>query len=354
MTTSKTITAVDAHAGGMHGRVVIGGVGVLAVPGATMFEKKQHMERHQDWFRRLMLREPRGNPSAMVNLVLPPTRPEAAAGVIIMEQSQYYPSMSGSNIMCVTTVLLECGVVAMHEPVTTLMLETPAGLVAIEARCESGRVRSVTIENVPAFATHLDVPVEVAGLGTVDVDVAWGGMFYVIADGARLGFRLTAEEGAAIVEAGEQIRAAARAQIAVAHPDNSAINVIEATLLYAPPKITFNSGRSAVVVPSPTKGAASRAVLDRSPCGTGTCALMATRHARGALHVGDEFRQEGILDTIFVGRVLEETQVGGLRAIRPSISGRAWITGFAQYVLADDDPFPEGFMVGDIWPMENA
>ena len=178
MTTSKTITAVDAHAGGMHGRVVIGGVGVLAVPGATMFEKKQHMERHQDWFRRLMLREPRGNPSAMVNLVLPPTRPEAAAGVIIMEQSQYYPSMSGSNIMCVTTVLLECGVVAMHEPVTTLMLETPAGLVAIEARCESGRVRSVTIENVPAFATHLDVPVEVAGLGTVDVDVAWGGMFY--------------------------------------------------------------------------------------------------------------------------------------------------------------------------------
>ena len=271
-----------------------------------------------------------------------------------MEQSQYYPSMSGSNIMCVTTVLLECGVVAMVEPVTVLTLETPAGLVAIEARCEAGRVRSVTIENVPAFAAHLDVPIEVAGLGTVSVDVAWGGMFYVIADGARLGFRLTADEGAAIVEAGEQIRAAAREQITVAHPENPAINVIEATLLHAPPKLSANSGRSAVVVPSPTKGAASRAVLDRSPCGTGTCALMAARHARGALKVGDEFRQEGILDTIFVGRVLEETQIGAVRAIRPSISGRAWITGFAHYVLADDDPFPEGFMVGDIWPMERA
>ena len=348
---SQMITAVDAHAAGMFGRVVVGGVGSLHVPGSTMFEKKRHMEQHQDWFRRLMLREPRGNPAAMVNLVLPPTDETADAGVLIMEQSEYYPSMSGSNVMCVVTVLLECGIVRMVEPQTRLTLETPAGLVTVLADCEAGRVTGVTITNVPSFAFRLDAPLEVAGLGTVSVDVSWGGMFYVIADGTRLGFRLTADEGADIVSAGERIRAAAREQIAVAHPENTAINVIENTLLFGPPRNAANSGRSAVVVPSPT-GRSNRAsgILDRSPCGTGTSAQIATLHARGRLGVGAEFRQEGILDTVFVARVVEETRVGTYPAIVPSIRGRAWITGFAQYVLAPDDPFPEGFMVGDIWP----
>src|SRR5688500_7036938 len=189
---SQMITAVDAHAAGMFGRVVIGGVGALHVPGRTMFERKRHMEQHQDWFRRLMLREPRGNPAAMVNLVLPPADGTADAGVIIMEQSDYYPSMSGSNVMCVVTVLLECGIVRMSEPQTRLTLDTPAGLVTVLADCEAGRVTGVTITNVPSFAFCLDAPIEVAGLGTVAVDVSWGGMFYVIADGARLGLRLTA------------------------------------------------------------------------------------------------------------------------------------------------------------------
>ncbi len=346
------ITAVDAHAAGMFGRVVIGGVGSLHVPGKTMFEKKRHMEQNQDWFRRFMLREPRGNPAAMVNLVLPPTDESADAGVIIMEQSEYYPSMSGSNVMCVVTVLLECAIVPMVEPQTCLILETPAGLVSVLADCDAGRVTSVTITNVPAFAFCLDAPVEVAGLGTVLVDVSWGGMFYVIADGARLGFRLVADEGADIVSVGERIRAAAREQIAVAHPDNPEINVIEGTLLFGPPHRADNSGRSAVVVPSPMgRSARATGILDRSPCGTGTSAQIATLYARGRLSLETDFRQEGILDTVFVARALEETRVGPHTAIVPSIRGRAWITGFAQYVLAPDDPFPEGFMVGDIWPL---
>ncbi len=349
---SHMITAVDAHAAGMFGRVVIGGVGSLHVPGTTMFEKKRHMEQHQDWFRRFMLREPRGNPAAMVNLVLPPTDPSADAGVIIMEQSEYYPSMSGSNLMCVVTVLLECGVIRMEEPVTRLTLETPAGLVAVQANCEGGRVMDVTITNVPAFAATLDAPIEVAGLGTVSADVSWGGMFYVIADGERLGFRLTADEGADIVAVGERLRAAAREQVLVAHPENPAINMIEGTLLFAPPHSPDNSGRSAVVVPSPSgRGARTQGMLDRSPCGTGTSAQLATLHARGRLPLGTDFRQEGILDTVFVARAIEETRVGPHAAIVPSVRGRAWITGFAQYVLAPDDPFPEGFMVGDIWPL---
>ena len=349
---SHMITAVDAHAAGMFGRVVIGGVGSLHVPGRTMFEKKRHMEQHQDWFRRFMLREPRGNPAAMVNLVLPPTDPSADAGVIIMEQSEYYPSMSGSNLMCVVTVLLECGVIRMDEPITRLTLETPAGLVAVQADCEGGRVMGVTITNVPAFAATLDAPIEVAGLGTVSADVSWGGMFYVIADGETLGFRLTADEGADIVAVGERLRAAAREQVLVAHPENPAINMIEGTLLFAPPHSPDNSGRSAVVVPSPTgRGARTQGILDRSPCGTGTSAQLATLHARERLPLGTDFRQEGILDTVFVASAIEETRVGPHAAIIPSIRGRAWITGFAQYVLAPDDPFPEGFMVGDIWSL---
>jgi proline racemase len=349
---SRMVTAVDAHAAGMHGRVVVGGIGLLNVPGKTMFEKKRHLEQHGDAFRRFMLREPRGNPAAMVNLVLPPTDSAADAGVIIMEQSEYYPSMSGSNVMCVTTVLLECGFVEMHEPQTRLMLETPAGLVSVLADCEAGRVTGVTITNVPCFALRLDVPLEIGGVGTVLTDVAYGGMFYALADGGRLGFRLTPDEGADIVAMGERLRDAAREQIPIAHPENPGINVIEGTLFHGAPKHAANSSRSAVVVPSPSRrGEHTRAILDRSPCGTGTSAQLATLHARGRIGLDTEFRQEGILDTIFVGRAIEERRVGPHPAIVPSIRGQAWISAFCQYVLSPDDPFPEGFMVGDIWPM---
>lgn len=349
---SRMITAVDAHAAGMHGRVVIGGVGALDVPGASLFEKKRYLEQHGDGFRKLMLREPRGGPAAMVNLVLPPIDPAAAAGVIIMEQSEYYPSMSGSNVMCVTTVLLECGIVAMQEPRTQLTLETPAGLVAVTADCGGGRVTGVTITNVPCFAQHLGAAIEVAGVGTVAVDVAYGGMFYAIVDGGRLGFRLTPDEGADIVAVGERLRDAAREQLQVAHPENPGIDVIEGTLFHAPPRDPANSGRSAVVVPSPVRRREhTRAILDRSPCGTGTSAQLAALHARGRASVGDVFRQEGILDTIFTVQIVEERAVGAYAGIVPTIRGRAWISAFAQYVLAPDDPFPEGFMVGDVWPM---
>ena len=348
---TRTITAVDAHAAGMHGRVVVGGVGVLNVPGRTMFEKKRYLEQHQDDFRKLMLREPRGNPAAMVNLVLPPTDPAAHAGVIIMEQSEYYPPMSGSNVMCVTTVLLECGIVPMTEPHTRLVLETPAGLVSVVADCRDGRVFGVTITNVPCFAPRLDVPLEIEGIGSVPIDIGYGGMFYAIADGARLGLGLTPDEAADIVAIGERLRDAARAQIAVAHPDNSEINQIEGTLFHGPPHDPANSSRSAVVVPSPERRSRhTRAILDRSPCGTGTSAQLATLNARGQVRIGDELRQEGILGTVFVARALECGRVGPHRAVVPSIRGRAWITSFSQYVLVPDDPFPEGFTVGDVWP----
>lgn len=350
MRLARLIQAVDAHAGGEPGRVIVGGV--LDVPGATMFEKMRHLAEHGDALRRLMLREPRGYPAANCNVVLPPTHPEAQAGFVIMEQTEY-PGMSGTNTMCVATVLLETGMVPMREPVTELVLEAPAGLIRVRAECSGGRVTRVTFRNVPAFAVYLDRPVEVPQLGTVTVDVAWGGMFYVIADAAPLGLRLTPDEGRDIVRVSEMIKAAAREQLPVVHPEQPGFAGITIAQLSGPPSrpdahlknvVTVSTGRLDWSRPSTWTG-----VIDRSPCGTGTCARMATLHARGKLGLHEDFHHEGILGTVFTGRLVEETRVGPYRAVVPTLSGRAWITGFASYVVADDDPFPEGFTVGDIW-----
>lgn len=350
MRLARLIQAVDAHAGGEPGRVIVGGV--LDVPGATMFEKMRHLAEHGDALRRLMLREPRGYPAANCNVVLPPTHPEAQAGFVIMEQTEY-PGMSGTNTMCVATVLLETGMVPMREPVTELVLEAPAGLIRVRAECSGGRVTRVTFRNVPAFAVYLDRPVEVPQLGTVTVDVAWGGMFYVIADAAPLGLRLTPDEGRDIVRVSEMIKAAAREQLPVVHPEQPGFAGITIAQLSGPPSrpdahlknvVTVSTGRLDWSRPSTWTG-----VIDRSPCGTGTCARMATLHARGKLGLHEDFHHEGILGTVFTGRLVEETRVGPYRAVVPTLSGRAWVTGFASYVVADDDPFPEGFTVGDIW-----
>ncbi len=350
MKLSRMITAVDAHACGEPGRVIVGGV--LDVPGATMFEKMVYLREHHDDLRRRMLREPRGYPAANCNLVLAPTDPEADAGFVIMEQAEY-PAMSGSNTICVATVLIETGAVPVTEPVTELALDTPAGLVRIRAEVRGGKVTGVTFQNVPAFATHLDAVIEVPELGAVTVDVAWGGMFYVIAEAAPLGLTLTPDQGAEIARVGEMIKAAAREQLPVSHPENPAIEGITISQLWGPATHASATRRNAVVVstgqldwqrPMTWTGA-----IDRSPCGTGTCAAMAALHAKGRLGLGDELVHEGILGTLFTGRLVAETRVGDCPAIVPTLTGQAWITGFAHYVLDETDPFPEGFTVGDIW-----
>ena len=350
MQLSRVIQAVDAHAAGEPGRVIVGGV--LDVPGASMFEKMTWLQANADDLRLRMLREPRGYPAANCNLILPATTPEAAAGYVIMEQVEY-PGMSGTNTICVTTVLLETGMIPMTEPITELTLESPAGLIRLRCECRDGKVLSVTFRNVPAFATHLDAVVEVPTLGTVTVDVAYGGMFYVIADAEPFGLRLTPDEGRDITRITELIKAAAAEQLPVVHPEQPGFAGITIGQLSGPAHDPANSRRNAVTVstgrldfdrPSTWTGA-----IDRSPCGTGTSAKMAVLHAKGQLKVGDRFRHEGILGTVFVGEVVEETAVGTFRAIVPTITGSAWITGFASYVLDPGDPFPEGFTVGDIW-----
>jgi proline racemase len=350
MRIARMIQAVDAHAAGEPGRVIVGGV--LDVPGSTMFEKMAHLRDEADGLRKLMLREPRGYPAANCNLILPPTVPEADAGYVIMEQVEY-PGMSGTNTICVTTVLLETGMLPMIEPVTELTLEAPAGLIRVRAECRDGKVAAVTFRNVAAFATHLDTPIEVPTLGTVTVDVAYGGMFYVIADAAPFGLRLTPDEGRDIVRITEMIKAAANEQLPVVHPEQPGFAGITIGQLSGPAHDPANSMRNVVTVSTGTldweRPSTWTGAIDRSPCGTGTSARMAVLHAKGRLGLDEDFRHEGILGTIFTGRLVEETTIGGRPAVVPTITGTAWITGFASYVADPDDPFGEGFTVGDIW-----
>ncbi len=350
MRLTNLITAVDLHACGEPGRVITGGV--LDVPGRTMFEKMKYFEKNRDDIRLRMLREPRGYPALCANIILPPTDPDAQAGFIIMEQTEY-PPMSGTNIICVATTLLETGMLPMNEPVTEFILEAPAGLVGIRAECQDGKVRRVTFRNVPAFAVHLDVPVEVPKLGTVKVDVAWGGMFYAIADAAQFDLRLTPDEGRDITRISEMIRVATREQYPVVHPENPEITGPTISQLSGPPSNPQANCKNVVTVATGQvdwdKPSTWTGVIDRSPCGTGTCAKMATLYARGQLGLHADFQHEGILGTLFTGRLVEETQVGPYKAVVPTIGGTAWITAISQFVVDPSDPYPNGYTVGDIW-----
>ncbi len=336
------ITVVGCHAGGEIGNVVVGGV--LPPPGKTVFEQMQAL-RTDDSLRRLLLREPRGSVAVHANLVVPATRADCDAGFIIMEPTEY-PPMSGSNTICVATVLLETGMVELREPETTLRLEAPAGPVEVRAACHGGRVESVELTNVPAFADQLDVPLEVDGLGTVSVDVAFGGMWYAIADAAALGFALEPGEARELSRVGELIRAAGRDQLTCVHPENPEIAGISIVQLAEPWRGVGAVTRNAVVV-APGR-------LDRSATGTGLSARMAVLHARGLLGVGESMSHASPIGSTFDGRIVAETSVGARPAIVPAIRGSAFVTGVTQVFVDPDDPFPEGYLLSDTWPGDDS
>ncbi len=338
MRTSRTLTVVGCHAGGEVGNVVVGGV--LPPPGETVFEQMQALER-DDSLRRLLLREPRGSVAVHANLIVPPTRPDCDAGFIIMEPTEY-PAMSGSNTICVATVLLETGMVEMREPETTLRLEAPAGLVEVTAACREGKCESIELTNVACFADRLDALLEVEGLGSLSVDVAFGGMWYAIVDAQTLGFSLEPSEARDLSLTGERIRAAAREQLPCTHPENREIAGVSIVQIAEPWRGVGAVSKNAVVV-APGR-------LDRSATGTGLCARMAALHARGLMQAGDAMTHASVLGTTFEGRIVSETSVGDRQAIVPAIRGSAWITAITQVIVDPSDPFPEGYLLSDTWP----
>ena len=336
------LTVVGCHAGGEIGNVVVAGVEPPA--GHTVFEQMQAI-RADDSIRRLLLHEPRGSVAVHSNIVLPSLRTDCAFGYVIMEPTED-PAMSGSNTICVATVLLETGMVPMVEPVTTFRLEAPGGPIDITAGCRAGKVEWVELENVPSFADRLDAPLEVPGLGTIAVDAAYGGMWYAIADAHALGFALEPSEARDLSRVGELIRRAAREQLPVEHPENPDIRGVSIVQLAEPWRGVGAITKNAVVV-APGR-------LDRSATGTGLSARLAALHARGAMRVGESMTHASVIGSTFDGRIVRVVEVGGRAAIVPAIRGTAWITGVTQVLVDPTDPFPEGYLLSDTWPGDDV
>ncbi|MEU3414129.1 proline racemase family protein [Streptomyces sp. NPDC006658] len=333
MRSKLVLHAVDSHTEGMPTRVITGGIGT--VPGATMNERRLYFREHRDHVKRLLMNEPRGH-SAMSGAVLqPPTRPDCDWGIIYIEVSGYLP-MCGHGTIGVATVLVETGMVEVTEPVTTIRLDTPAGVVVAEVAVEGGAARSVTLRNVPSFAAGLDREVTLPDGRTVGYDLAYGGNFYAILPVDALGLPFDRARKDDILAAGLELMRAIGEQDEPVHPQDASIRGCHHVHLYAPGATARHSRHAMVIHPG---------WFDRSPCGTGTCARMAQLHARGELPLGTEFVNESFIGTRFTGRLLGTTEVAGVPAVLPSFTGRAWITGTAQYLLDPDDPFPEGFVL---------
>lgn len=338
MRTLRVVTVVGCHAEGEIGDVIVGGI--LPPAGDTVFSMMKTFERDHDDIRRFLICEPRGSVARHVNLIVPAKRPDCVAGAIIMEPTEY-PPMSGSNTICIATVLLETGMVPMREPETALSLDMPGGRVDVTAFCRNGKVTSVRLTNVPCFVDRLDAPLEVEGLGTIAVDVAYGGMFYALVDATRLGFSVAPDEARDLAVLGERIRRAARVQFEVVHPENPDIRGVSIVQFNTPFAGAGGVARNTCIV-APGRS-------DRSPTGTGLSARLAVLHARGQLAVGETFSHSSIIGSRFIGRIAAETTVAGRPAIVPTIEGRAFITGTMHYTLDPDDPFPAGYVVADTW-----
>lgn len=340
MRSAKAIHIVGCHAEGEVGDVIVGGV--APPPGETLWDQSRHIASDES-LRRFVLNEPRGGVFRHVNLLVPPKDPRAQMGFIIMEPEDT-PPMSGSNAICVATVLLDTGIVPMSEPETRLVLEAPGGLVEVTAQCRAGKAERITLRNVPSFADKLGATIEVEGIGALTVDTAYGGDSFVIVDAAALGFALTPDEARELAETGIKITRAANEQLGFVHPENPGWDHISFCQFAGP--LTRENG----VLSGANSVAIRPGKVDRSPTGTGCSARMAVLHAKGEMAVGDRYVARSIIGSAFHCRIAAETALGGKTAITPEISGRAWITGTRTEMLDPDDPWPEGYRLSDTWP----
>ena len=333
MRSRRVFHAVDSHTEGMPTRVIVGGVGVI--PGATMMERRLHFMEHMDDIRTLLMYEPRGHAAMSGAILQPPTRDDADWGVVYIEVSGCLP-MCGHGTIGVATVLVETGMVPVSEPVTTIRLDTPAGLVVADVAVADGVAREVTIRNVASFSAGLDLSIDVPGIGAVPYDMAYGGNFYAIVESAALGVEFDRSQGDEILRRSLAMMAAINAGPRPAHPVDAGIAGCHHVQVLAPGSDARRSRHAMAIHPG---------WFDRSPCGTGTSARMAQLHARGLLPLGVDFVNESFIGSTFTGRLVEETVVGDLPAVVPTVTGRAWITGTAQYLLDPSDPFPAGFLL---------
>ncbi|HET7899791.1 MAG TPA: proline racemase family protein [Candidatus Nanopelagicales bacterium] len=333
MRTGRVLHAVDSHTEGMPTRVITGGVGVL--PGATMNERRLYVMNEADDLRTMLMYEPRGHASMSGAILQPPTRPDCDWGVVYIEVSGCLP-MCGHGTIGVATVLVETGMVEVTEPWTTIRLDVPAGVVEAKVRVEDGRAKSVTIRNVPSYVVGLDRTVDVPGVGEVTYDLAFGGNFYAILPIERLGIPFDRSEKQRMLDVALSMMDAINSTDLPVHPENPAIRECHHVYLEAPGSTAQHSRHAMAIHPG---------WFDRSPCGTGTSARMAQLHARGELAMDTDFVNESFIGTQFIGRLVEQTTVAGIPAVVPTITGRAWVTGTAQYMLDPDDPFPAGFLL---------
>ena len=341
MRSSRIVHIVSCHAEGVVGDVIVGGI--APPPGDTVWEQSRWIAEDQT-LRNFVLNEPRGGVFRHVNLLVPPKNPKAQMGWIIMEPEDT-PPMSGSNSICVSTVLLDSGIIPMTEPETCMVLEAPAGLVEVVAECRKGKAEKITVTNVKSFAQKLDVKLDVAGFGTITVDTAYGGDSFVVVNPEEIGLDLSPENARHIAETGIKITNAANQQLGFSHPEDTGWNHISFCLFAGRPyhedgQLTAKS----VVAIQPGK-------IDRSPTGTAVSARMALLNARGELKDGETLTGVSIIGSKFVGKVVKETTIGGQKAIVPSITGRAWISGTSQLMLDPSDPYPGGYKLSDTWPM---
>lgn len=333
----RTMQLLDVHAEGEIGKVAIGGV--PKIPGATTAEKLAWLNsdpKGQE-LRRFLCLEPRGNPIGSVNLLLPPTHPEADAAFVILQPDQAHAS-SGSNSICVTTALLEAGIVEMHEPETIVTLETAAGLVRAKATCHDGRCERVELTMVPSFVHELDVRLETRW-GQISLDLAYGGVFYALVDVEQLGLTIEKHNAAALVAAGMELKAAVNSAFPVVHPEIPEVSGVA--------YVMFRSVDPDGAVRTCTTMWPGRA--DRSPCGTGNSANLATLYARGKVAKGDVFTSRSIIGSEFRVGLKDVTTVANLPAVVPTISGRGFTFGQQTVALDPFDPLATGFAMTDVW-----
>ena len=339
MKLNKMISVIDTHTAGEAARLVT--AGIPKIPGKDMVEKKQYFIEHLDDVRKSVMFEPRGHQDMFGAFLLPPTKEEADFGLVFMDTGGYL-NMCGHNTIAAVTAAVETGMVDVEEGATEkeVVVETPAGLIYATAKLKDkgGKVKEVSFKNVESFLYKRDVELDVEGVGHIKFDISFGGSFFCIISADQLGLEVKPENASKLKEAGLKIRDAINANIEIQHPTLEHIKTVDLVEIYDKPSHPEATFKNVVVFGDGN--------IDRSPCGTGTSAKLATLYAKGELKPGEPFVYESILGTLFKGRIVEERKLAEYDAIIPEITGSGYILGFSNYVYDPDDSLTYGFLLG--------